>query len=312
MSTRRIIILGGGFAGVKCAKKLRSLLPKEEYEIVLFNHENHTVFHPLLAEVVSAAVQPKDVGAPIRQLLKHVRCRTEDVLNIDLNANQIEYESHNGTRKEMPFDQLVIASGRGANLGLVPGMDEHAFGLKTIGDALALQAHVMEQLEKAEVCDEIEQKRAYLSFIIVGGGFSGVEVAGEINDLLRRSRCFFENIAANDIKVTVVHSRDQILPEVTPPLREFARRKMEEAGVHFVLETEAARATNQGIALKDGTFIYGRTIVCTVGSISLPIIMRLNVPKKPRQISHRARLELAWPSKCLGNRRLRCHSECSG
>jgi len=276
---KRIIILGGGFAGVKCARKLRQLLPCAEYEIVLFNHENHTVFHPLLAEVVSAAVQPKDVAAPIRQLLRDVRCRTEDVLNIDVEHERIEYESHNGTRREMPFDQLVIACGKGANLGLVPGMDEHAFAFKTIGDALALQAHIMEQLEKAEVCDEVEEKKAYLSFVIVGGGFSGVEVAGEINDLVRRSLKFFNNIHNDDVSVTIVHSHEAILPEVSPTLRDFARKKMERQRVTMVLSAKAVRATNEGIALKDGRFIHGRTIVCTVGTIILPIISRLNLRK---------------------------------
>ncbi|HEY9717062.1 MAG TPA: FAD-dependent oxidoreductase [Trichormus sp.] len=277
---KRIIIHGGGFAGVKCARKLRRLLPSSaDYEIVLFNHENHTVFHPLLAEVVSAAVQPKDVTAPIRQLMQSVCCRTEDVLNIDVENSKIEYEAHNGTRREMPFDHLVIACGKGANLGQVPGMDEHAFAFKTIGDAVALQAHIMEQLEKAEVCDDAEEKKAYLSFVIVGGGFSGVEVAGEINDLVRRSLKFFRYIRNEDVSVTVVHSHDSILPEVTPSLREFARKKMEEQRVTMVLSAKAMRATSEGIALKDGRFIPGRTIVCTVGTIILPIIARLNLRK---------------------------------
>jgi NADH:ubiquinone reductase (H+-translocating) len=297
MTSKRIIILGGGFAGVKCARKLRQLLDKCDYDIVLFNHENHTVFHPLLAEVVSAALQPKDVAAPIRQLLNNVQCRTEDVLNLDLPGNKIEYEAHNGKRREMSYDQLVIACGKGANLGLVPGMDEHAHGLKTIGDALALQAHIMEQLEKAEVCDDLQQKKAYLSFIIVGGGFSGVEVAGEINDLVRRSRRFFNNIKDEDITVTIVHSREQILPEVPSSLREFARGKMEKAGVRMILSNAATHATAEGIELKDGRFLSGRTIVCTIGTVTLPMIKRLNLSKNNDRITTEADLSLpGYPS----------------
>ncbi|HEY9785351.1 MAG TPA: FAD-dependent oxidoreductase, partial [Candidatus Obscuribacterales bacterium] len=93
MAPGRVLILGGGFAGVKCARKLRSLLPRDKYDIVLFNRENHMVFHPLLAEVASAAIQPKDVAAPLRQLLHGVQCRTEEVLNIHLAENFIEYEA---------------------------------------------------------------------------------------------------------------------------------------------------------------------------------------------------------------------------
>lgn len=277
--------MGGGFSGVKCARALRKQLAVDEYNIVLFNRENHMVFHPLLAEVASAAVQPKDVGAPLRQLLDHVQCRTEDVLSIYLDNNQIEYEAHDGKRRQMQYDQLVIACGNGANLALVPGMDEHAFGLKTIGDALALQAHVMQRLEKAEVCDNDERRRWYLSFIVVGGGFSGVEVAGEVNDLLRKSLKFFHNIKAEDINVTMIHSRDQILPEVNESLRIRARKQMEKSGVNIRLNSHAARATPDGIALRDGTLLHGGTVICTIGTIVLPLVDRLTVPKKHGRIA---------------------------
>lgn len=264
---------------MKCARTLRKHLPHGEYDIVLFNRENHMVFHPLLAEVAGAAVDPKDVAAPLRQLIRHVYCRTEEVLSLDLDNSLIEYEAHDGTRRQLKYDHVVIACGNSVNLGLIPGMDEHAFGLKTIGDALAVQAHVMEQMEKAEVCENPEQKRWYLSFIIVGGGFSGVEVAGEIHNLVRRSLKFFQNIALADVKVTVVHARDQILPEVSPSLREFAREKMQQAGVRILLGAKAAHATRLGVALTDGRLISGATIVCTIGSTALPFIQRLSVKK---------------------------------
>jgi len=283
--SKQILILGGGFAGVKCARRLRTLLSESEYNIVLFNRENHMVFHPLLAEVASAAVQPKDVGAPLRQLLHNVQCRTEDILNIDLDNSLVEYEAHDGKRRQMNYDQVVIACGNSPNLALVPGMDEHAFGLKTIGDALALQAHIMQQLEKAEVCDDLDRKRWYLSFIVVGGGFSGVEVAGEINDLLHKSLRFFNNIKPDDISVAIIHSRDQILPEVSQSLRVRAKEKMEQAGVKIHLNAYASRATPDGIALKDGRILPGATIVCTIGTSVLPIVDRLNVQKKYNRIA---------------------------
>lgn len=280
----RIIIIGGGFAGVKCARTLRKSLPVSQYEIVLFNRENHMVFHPLLAEVVSAAAQPKDVAAPLRHLLHQIRCRTEEVIALELDKKQIVYESHDGQKKTMGYDQLVITCGNTVNLSMVPGMDEHAFPLKTIGDALALQSHIMEQLEKAEVCDDLEYKRWYLSFIVVGGGFSGVEVAGEINDLVRGSLKFFNNISFDDVTVTVVHSRDQILPEVNESLRDFARKKMEECGVKFRLGAVAAVATVEGLGLKDGSFIKGATTVCTIGTTILPLIEQLSVEKKNKRL----------------------------
>ncbi len=278
--SQRIIIVGGGFGGVKCARTLRKLLPQDRFQVVLFNRENHMVFHPLLAEVVSASVQPKDVGAPLRQLLSGVQCRTEEVIGVDLEGKQVNFEAHDGQNRSMPFDQLVLTCGNTVNLSLVPGMDEHAFPLKTIGDALTLQSHIMEQLEKAEVCEDRERKQWYLTFVIVGGGFSGVEVAGEINDLVRKSKKFFQTIAEDDIRVIVVHSRDQLLPEVSESLRIFAKTRMEQAGVTVLLNAKAAMATPEGLRLGDGTFLRSATVICTIGTTTQSLIERIKLPKK--------------------------------
>ena len=221
----RIIVIGGGFAGVRCARTLRKRLTPESCEIVLFDRENSMVYYPLLAEVAGATIGPDSVSTPLRQLLPDVRCRNEEVRRIDHVASEVEYEGYDGRLRRMGFDHAVIACGSSVNLNLVPGMSDHAFPLKSVGDAMALRFHVMEQLEKAEVCDDPERRRWYLSFVIVGGGFSGVEVAGELNDLLRASIRFYSNFTAHDVTVTLVHARDQILPEVSPTLREFAQRR---------------------------------------------------------------------------------------
>jgi NADH dehydrogenase len=279
MTKARIVILGGGFAGVKCAKTLQDRLPLSDYEIVLFSLENHMVFHPLLAEVATAGVNPKDMAAPLRELLRKVHTRTEEVTAIDLPNNQIEYQSDHGDRTYMKYDQLVISSGNTSNLAFIPGMADHAFPLKTIGDALALQAHVIGQLEKAEICEIPERKRWYLSFVIVGGGFSGVELAGELNELVKRASRFYSNFCKADVSVTLVHSHNQILPEVSSNLREFARKVMERHGVEFLLNSHARFCTPEGIGLEDGRSLKAGTVVCTIGSRALPMIDRLDVPK---------------------------------
>lgn len=284
MACPRILIVGGGFAGVKCARKLRKALPQTQYEIVLFNQENHMVFHPLLAGVAGGTLQPKDVSAPLRQMLKGVWCRTESVIGINLEHKCIEYEAYDETKRKMSYDYLVIACGNKCDLSAIPGMNDHAFSFKTVGDALALQAHIMEQMEKAEVCDDPEQKKWHLSFVIVGAGFSGVEVAGEINDLVRRSRKFFSHIAEEDISVTLVHSRDQILPELAPSLREFAQDRMSKSGVRILLNAMASRATPLGITLKDKRYVHGATIICTIGTSTLPMVQKLPVKKERGRI----------------------------
>src|SRR6267143_1464223 len=192
MPKSRIIIVGGGFGGVKCAETLRSKLSSDEAEIVLFNEENHLVFSPLLAEVVGSSLNPMDVVVPLRQFLPGVLCRTEEVQNVDLAANEVEYEAEDGQLVRMRYDHLVIACGNVTNLNVVPGMADHAFPLKTVGDAAALRSQVIQQMEKAEVCGDTEQRCWRLRFIVVGGGYSGVEVAGEINDLVRTSARYYQ------------------------------------------------------------------------------------------------------------------------
>ena len=246
--TTRIIILGGGFAGVKCAQTLRKNLAPDAAQIVLFNRENHLVFSPLLADAVGSSLNPLDVVVPLREMLPGVLCRTEEVKSLDLDANEIICDGSNGSPRRTRFDHLVIACGSAANLNVVPGMADHAFPLKTVGDAIALRSHVLQQLELAEVCDDPAQRRWHLSFLIVGAGYSGVEVAGEINDLLRASLRFFANIHPEDISVTLIHSRDQILPEIGDALRIFAREKMQEDGVKILLNARVQVATPDGVA----------------------------------------------------------------
>jgi NADH dehydrogenase len=292
MAKTRVVIVGGGFAGATCAQRLRKQLSHTQGEIILFNHENHLVFHPLLAEVVGASINPEAVATPLRQLLPGVQCRTEDVQRIDLDRAEVVYEGHDGQVRHRPYDHVVLACGAAVNLGTVPGMADHALPLKTIGDAIALRAHVMQQLEKAEVCDDPVRKRWYLSFLVVGGGFSGVEVAGEINDLVRGSQRFFHNMAREDITVTIIHSREQLLPELSSTLRDVARTKMEQAGIALCLKARVACVTPDGVGLQDGRLLRGATVVCTIGNAPPAVIAHLNVPKEHGRLRTQADMRL--------------------
>ncbi|MEY2408734.1 MAG: hypothetical protein QOF48_1404 [Verrucomicrobiota bacterium] len=298
-----ILIIGGGFAGVKCAKTLRRNLNASEAEIVLFNRENHLVFSPLLADAVGSSLNPLDVVVPLRELLPGVFCRTEEVRELDLDASEIIFEAHDGQPRRLGYDHVVIACGNVSNLGVVPGMADHAFALKTVGDADALRSHVLQQLEKAEVCDDPASRRWYLSFIVVGGGFSGAESAGELNDLVRGSLGMFRNIRADEVTVTLVHARDQILPEISPDLRVFAAREMEKAGVKLLLNARVQLATHDGVGLAGGQFIRGATIVCTIGSSIAPLVDRLAAPKERNRLLTEPDMRLhgrpnAW---CVGD-----------
>lgn len=280
MDKKRIIIIGGGFGGVKCAQTLSRELSPEQAEIVLFDGKNHLVFSPLLAEVVGSSINALDVVVPLRQLLPKVFCRTEEIRRLDLEANEVEYEAENGQCARMGYDHLVIACGSATDLNVVPGMADHSFPLKTVADAANLRSHLMAQMEKAEVAEDPERRQWHLTVLVVGGGYSGVEAAGEINDLLRASVRYFRHWRKSDIRVVLIHSHPQILPEISSGLRDFALQKMQRAGVQFVLNGLVASATPEGVSLRDGRFLKGGTIVCTIGNSATGIVSSLNVPKE--------------------------------
>lgn len=284
MKPIRVVIVGGGFAAVQFAKNLRRRLRPSECEILLFNRENHMVFHPLLADVAGASINADAAAAPLRQMLPGVGCRTERVERIDLVNSEIEFDEGSGALARLPYDHVVIACGAESNLGIIPGMTEHAFAFKVMRDAIDLRQHVVRQMELAEASTDVDQRRWHLSFIVVGAGFSGVEVAGEINELVRSSTRFYRNFRKEDVVVSLVHSQDQILPEVAPTLRDFARTKMEKAGISMLMNTRAVAATHEGIELNNGRMLPGGTIVCTIGTAISPLVQRLDVPKERGRI----------------------------
>lgn len=284
MKPIRVVIIGGGFAAVQFAKTLRARLRPSDCEILLFNRENHMVFHPLLADVAGASINVDAAAAPLRQMLPGVGCRTERVERIDLSASEIEYDEGKGVRTRLHYDHVVLACGADSNLGIIPGMTEHAFAFKVMRDAIDLRQHVVRQMEHAEATADAERRRWFLHFIIVGAGFSGVEVAGELNELVRSSTRFYRNFREEDVVVTMVHSQNQILPEVAPALRDFARKKMEKAGVTILLNSRAVAATREGVELEGGRKLLGATIVCTIGTTASPLVQSLHVPKEKGRI----------------------------
>lgn len=280
----RVIVVGGGFAAVQFAKTLRKKLRPSECEILLFSRENHMVFHPLLADVAGASINPDAAATPLRQMLPGVACRTERVQRIDLASSEIEFDDGTGTLSRLPYDHVAIACGAESNLGIIPGMTEHAFGFKVMRDATDLRQHIVRQMEQAEVSRDPELRRWHLSFIVVGAGFSGVELAGEINELVRSSTRFYRNFRKQDVLVTMVHSQDHILPEVARTLGEFAKKKMEKSGITIRLNTRAVAATHQGIELSNGQMLEGATVVCTIGTTTAPLVQHLDVPKERGRI----------------------------
>jgi NADH:ubiquinone reductase (H+-translocating) len=260
---KNLVIVGGGFAGTKTAQLLEHTLPPD-WTLTLISQENFITFNPLLPEVVGASIMPSHVVAPHRQMLHCSQVCMAQVFEIDTTERVVHHLGEGpGTLR---YDQLVLACGTNANLDIVKGMAQVALPLKTLGDALFLRNRIIARLEQAELQPDPEYRRWLTSFIVVGGGFSGVETAGELVDFLYASLKFYKRVSREDLCIVLLHSGDRLLPELSPTLGNFTLRKMMARGVDVRLNARAVRVTDRAVHLESGEIIPGGTVVCTIGT----------------------------------------------
>ena len=204
------------------------------------------------------------------------------ITDIDLDRREIHYQAE--TAGVLRYDQLVLACGTTVNVNALPGMAEHALALRTLGDTLFLRNRALERLEQAEMQDDAARRRWLMTFIVVGGGLSGVEVAGELSDFVRASLRYYPNIDRQDCQVILLHGGERILPELPASLAEFALTKMRSRGIDIRLTTLVARADERGVELRSGERIVGGTVICAVGTAPTELVERLPVPKQRGRI----------------------------
>ena len=260
---KNLVIIGGGFAGVELARRLEKQLPSD-WEIYLLSKTNFITYNPLLPEVIGASILPGHVQAPIRLMLKRTRIRMVTVDSIDYQNKIIHY--HNDRLGSLRFDHLVHASGVKANMDMLPGLKEHTLPLKTVGDALYIRNRIIERLEQATIHPDEHRRKQLTSFVILGGGFSGVETAGELEDFLCSAQRYYKNVARSDCKVTLIHGTNRILPELPEKLSAKTFQNFTKRKINVMLEERAAKIEAENVILKSGKVVSGATIICTIGT----------------------------------------------
>jgi NADH:quinone reductase (non-electrogenic) len=272
-----IVILGGGFAGAYCARALRAGLQERTFEnVALLADQNAMLFHPMLAEVSGSSISPLHVVNPLRLFCKGSSVFMGDVEEIDLDQKTVSFSPGPFTPlSKMTYEHLVLAIGSIVDVSRVPGMPEHGYLMKTVGDAIRLRSGVLERLEEASIIQEEAVRRKLLTFVIVGGGYSGVETAGQIWDLLRDVQRFYPRINPKEFRLVLVHSGPYLLPQIGQELGKYCELQLRNRGIEVRLNTRVTAITAERAILNTGDVVETNTVVTTVGNATHPVIKKL-------------------------------------
>lgn len=295
MSTgpKQVLILGGGFAGVYTARYLEKLLKPEEASITLVNRENYWVYQPMLPEVISGSIGLTNVVSSIRRFCPRTNLVMREVEDIDLKNQVVTISPGFRPRQlQIKYDYLVVALGNVTNFYGMPGLFENALPFRTLADAMVLRNHLIHVMEEADVEENPELRKKLLTFVVGGGGFSGVEVMAELNDFVHAVKKNYNRLRSEPHRCVIVQAGDRILPEMSEPLAIFAQRILRKRGVEVLLNDRLVSATSERAILKSGIEIPCKTLISTVPSAPTPALSKLDCPKERGKLLVNTGLEL--------------------
>jgi NADH dehydrogenase len=276
---RRVLILGGGFAGIYTALGIERMARADDrVEVTLVSRENYFLFTPMLCEVISSQIDTTHAINPIRRMFRRARFVEGEADGIDLQRRIVTVLYPNGQQDAYPYDHLVLAVGATTGFFGMQDVQQHAITAKTLGDAIYLRNWAIELLEMAAVEKDPALRAELLTFVVGGGGFTGVEVAGELNDLVHRALPAYRTIAPSDVRVVLVEMKSRLLPEFNERLATFAMRALRARGVDVRVNTAVAGATDREVRIKDGDAIPTRTLVWTSGVAPHAFVSHCGLP----------------------------------
>ena len=296
----KILILGGGFGGLYTAIELEKQLARNpDVEITLVNRDNFFSFTPMLHEVAASDLDMTHIVNPVRKMLKRVKLFLGDVQHIDLDKKvvTVAHGSDQHTH-ELPYDHVVIGLGAITNFYGLPGLEERALTMKSLGDAIHLRNQIIAHLEEADTECAVNAclREPLMTCVVAGGGFAGVETIAGLNDFVREALRFYRNLHPEQIRMVLVHSGPVILPELSEKLGHYAAKKLAERGIEIRLNVRVTGVTDEGVELSDGTMIKTKTIVWTAGTAPNPLLGALTCNKDHGRVVANEFLEVpGWP-----------------
>lgn len=281
----RILILGAGFAGVQTALDLARLFPRErDARITLIDQYNFLLFTPMLVEVLAGQVDMLHIVSPTRQIHPRITFEQGHIDHIDLAGKEVSLTTGGAdcdaasVRRTLQADHLVIALGSSPEYYGIPGLRSHSLRMKDLCDAVSLRNRTLALFELANAEPDSEVRRAMLSFVVGGGGFSGVETAAALNDLVSGTAGYYPRVNPEDITITLVEALERLLPELSEGLAEYARKRLEQNGIRVMLKTKIAEAGVDFVRLEGRECIPAHTLIWTGGIGPAPIVGELECP----------------------------------
>jgi NADH:ubiquinone reductase (H+-translocating) len=286
-SPKHILILGSGFAGVEVLKKLQKKFKNNEHiGITLVSRDNFILFTPMLPEVASGMIETRHIVTPIRSFCNKANFYEADVESIDFKNKHIVIRHPIGKLSEptawdqhtLKYDYLIIALGSETRFFGMAEVKKHSFTMKSIDDAIAVRNHILSILEQANIESENRDlTKSLLTFVVVGGGFNGIETVGELNDFIRETiRAYYKNIYMSDVRVILVSATDKILEQVDEKLGEWALQKLKAKGVEFIMNRHVSGATATTAKLDDGGIIPCHTLIWAAGVTPTDLVASLS------------------------------------
>ena len=282
MKTTKIVIAGGGFAGLYAAIHLdKRLARRADVEVTLISRENFILFTPMLHEVAAGDLYPADIVNPLRRILRHVKVVEAEVCAVDLPGRTVGCKAGIADRDlNFEFDHLLLALGSETNFFNMDGVRDWSVTMKGFSDAALLHNRMVTLLEEASLQTDEAARRRLLTFVIAGGGFSGIETTGAVNDFVRETVRYYPQLREELIRVVVVHPGNFILPELGEELGRYAERKLRERKVEVMKGPRVANYDGMVVTLSDGISIPAATLIWTAGVKPSPVIESLPCQKE--------------------------------
>jgi len=281
-SPQRILVVGGGYVGMYVTLRLLKKLRNREADITVVDPRSYMTYQPFLPEAAAGSIEPRHVVVPLRRVLKGATVLTGSITSVDHAQHSATFQPLEGPAYALEYDHVVIAGGSVSRTLPIPGLAEHATGFKSVEEAIQLRNRVLECMDIAESTRDAKVRARNLTFVVIGGGYAGIEALAELEDMSRYATRYYPSIEPSDLHWILVEASDRILPEVGPEMGVWTLEQLQERGITMLLSTRLESCVDGHVVLSDGSSRDAETIVWTAGVKSAPLAATAGLPLDAR------------------------------